>query len=49
MRTKDNRGFIFIPEWMQLFIVAAIIVGVLTIIAGSIAAIVWVINHVRFI
>ena len=49
MSIKDRRGFIYIPEWMPLFIVAALIVGVITIIAGSIAAIVWVVNHIRFV
>ncbi len=49
MSIKDQRGFIYIPDWIQFLMVAALIVGVITIIAGSIAAIVWVINHVRFL
>jgi hypothetical protein len=46
---RNNAGFIYIPDWMQFLAVACMVVGFIVIVAGSIALLVWIINHIRFI
>jgi hypothetical protein len=46
---KNNNGFIYIPKWTEYLMIAALIIGLIAIPVGIIAAIVWLVNHVRFI
>ena len=49
MKAFCTRGFIYIPEWMQYLVMACLCVGFITIVVGVIAALVWAINHIRFV
>ena len=39
----------YIPDWMLKLIVALCVIGGLTVIAGSIAGIFWLVNHIKFV
>lgn len=45
----DQRAFIYLPNWMTSLMIACCFVGFIAIIVGLVAAVVWIVNHIRFL